>query len=293
GGAGAAPAPGRGGSRNGGHAPPQQHPQDCQEPAGAAADGGAAQPAAGGAKGSGGGGGLGGPLRFPDACIFWLHSSLEALDKRLDSRVDEMLETGLLEELRGFHRRYNERKLQENSQDYQHGIFQSIGFKEFHEYLTADAGVSEEERARLLSKGIEALKQATRRYARKQNKWVRNRFLKRPGANVPPVFGLDVTDVSCWEKTVLMPALEVLESLQKGERPSMEPIRVQGEEQYNKRKWHDCELCNRVIIGDLEWTAHLKSRNHQFLVKKKRRSESAVDHQASVSDRQPAPECPS
>lgn len=27
--------------------------------------------------------------------------------------------------------------------------------------------------------GIEALKQATRRYARKQNKWVRNRFLKR------------------------------------------------------------------------------------------------------------------
>lgn len=26
--------------------------------------------------------------------------------------------------------------------------------------------------------GVESLKQATRRYARKQNKWVRNRFLK-------------------------------------------------------------------------------------------------------------------
>ncbi|XP_036372013.1 tRNA dimethylallyltransferase [Megalops cyprinoides] len=245
-------------------------------------------------RGQEGGGGLGGPLRFPDACIFWLHSSLEAaLDKRLDSRVDEMLETGLLEELREFHRRYNEQKLQEDSQDYQHGIFQSIGFKEFHEYLTADAGTAEEERARLLSKGVEALKQATRRYARKQNKWVRNRFLKRPGANVPPVFGLDVTDVSCWEKTVLTPALEVLESLQKGARPSVEPIRAQGEEQFNKRKWHECELCNRVIIGDPEWAAHLKSRSHQFHVKKKRRSESAVGHQASVSDCQPAPECPS
>lgn len=30
-----------------------------------------------------------------------------------------------------------------------------------------------------LSAGIEALKIATKRYARKQNKWVRNRFLNR------------------------------------------------------------------------------------------------------------------
>lgn len=39
------------------------------------------------------------------------------------------------------------------SQDYQHGIFQSIGFKEFHEYLTASADISLEEAEKLKLKG--------------------------------------------------------------------------------------------------------------------------------------------
>lgn len=33
---------------------------------------------------------------------------------RLDQRVDEMMEAGLLEELQNFHRRYNQEKLAEN-----------------------------------------------------------------------------------------------------------------------------------------------------------------------------------
>ncbi|XP_035286771.1 tRNA dimethylallyltransferase isoform X2 [Anguilla anguilla] len=243
-----------------------------------------------------GGGGLGGPLRFPHACIFWLHGNTEGLGERLDKRVDEMLSAGLIEELKEFHRRYNEQQVQENRQDYQHGVFQSIGFKEFHQYLTAGPGVSEEERAQLLQKGVEQLKRATRRYAQKQNKWVRNRFLKRPGANVPPVFGLDVTDVSDWEKTVLTPALEVLDSLQKGEKPALEPIRVEGAERSNKRSRHECEPCARVIIGELEWAVHLKSKSHQHHLKKKRKSElAAQQHQALASpcDAPPSTESPS
>uniref|UniRef100_A0A3B5BBP9 tRNA dimethylallyltransferase n=1 Tax=Stegastes partitus TaxID=144197 RepID=A0A3B5BBP9_9TELE len=201
-----------------------------------------------------GGSGLGGPLRYPDPCIFWLHADMEALDKRLDDRVDEMLSAGLIQELRDFHSRYNQQKVQEDSQDYQHGIFQSIGFKEFHDYLTAPESSTQQERDTLRDKGIEALKIATRRYARKQNKWVRNRFLKRPGDNVPSVFGLDVTDVSRWEETVLNPALQILDSLSKGEEPAIAPIRVQAAEQRNKRSHHTCDLCDKVIIGDLEWT---------------------------------------
>ncbi|XP_007249338.1 tRNA dimethylallyltransferase [Astyanax mexicanus] len=229
-----------------------------------------------------GGDGLGGPLRFTDPCIFWLHSNMDALDKRLDERVDEMLSSGLIEELKDFHQRFNEKKIQENSQDYQHGIFQSIGFKEFHEYLTAGADVSQEEREELKMKSVEALKQATRRYARKQNKWVRNRFLKRPGTYVPPVYGLDVTDVSCWEQTVLHPALDILNCLRKGEQPPVEPIRVEGEGPRNKRSHHVCELCDKVIIGDMEWTAHLKSKNHQHHVRKRRNAEESTEHQQDV-----------
>lgn len=36
-----------------------------------------------------------------------------------------------------------------------------------------------------------------------------------PASNVPPVYGLDVTDVTNWETTVLTPALEILKCLQK------------------------------------------------------------------------------
>ncbi|XP_023582959.1 tRNA dimethylallyltransferase isoform X5 [Trichechus manatus latirostris] len=124
-----------------------------------------------------GGGPLGGPLKFPNPCILWLHADQTVLDERLDKRVDDMLAAGLVEELRNFHRCYNQKKVAENSQDYQHGIFQSIGFKEFHEYLTTEGKCTPEISNQLLKKGIEALKQVTKRYARKQNRWVKNRFL--------------------------------------------------------------------------------------------------------------------
>ncbi|XP_019478245.1 tRNA dimethylallyltransferase isoform X4 [Meleagris gallopavo] len=187
-----------------------------------------------------GGGPLGGPLKYPHSCILWLHADQAALDQRLDQRVDDMLAAGLLEELRDFHQRYNQEKVTENRQDYQHGIFQSIGFKEFHEYLVSEGNCSPETSALLLQKGdllcrlflpagletstpiaetfllskhgIQALKQVSKRYARRQNKWVRNRFLKRPGPNVPPVYGLEVSDLLRWEDDVLKPALEIVES---------------------------------------------------------------------------------
>ncbi|XP_076610491.1 tRNA dimethylallyltransferase isoform X2 [Chaetodon auriga] len=238
-------------------------------------------------RGQEGGDGLGGPLRYPDPCIFWLHADMDALDRRLDARVDEMLSAGLIEELRDFHVRYNQQKVQDDSQDYQHGIFQSIGFKEFHEYLTAPESSTQQDKDTLRDKGIEALKIATRRYARKQNKWVRNRFLKRPGDSVPVVYGLDVTDVSRWEETVLNPALQILHSLGKGEEPSIAPIRVQGAEQRNKRSRHVCDLCDKVIIGDLEWTAHLKSKKHHYHVRKKRKPDPACD-QCQVTTAPPA-----
>uniref|UniRef100_A0A8D0AHE8 tRNA isopentenyltransferase 1 n=2 Tax=Sander lucioperca TaxID=283035 RepID=A0A8D0AHE8_SANLU len=198
-----------------------------------------------------------------------------------------MLSAGLIEELRDFHVRYNQQKVQDDSQNYQQGIFQSIGFKEFHDYLTAPGSSTQQEKDTLRDKGIEALKIATRRYARKQNKWVRNRFLKRPGDNVPVVYGLDVTDVSRWEETVLNPALQILDSLSKGEEPTIQPIRVQEAEQRNKRSHHTCDLCDKVIIGDLEWTAHLRSKKHHYHVRKKRKLDPACD-QSQVPPAPPA-----
>ncbi|XP_078093832.1 tRNA dimethylallyltransferase isoform X2 [Mustelus asterias] len=236
-----------------------------------------------------GGGPLGGALRFPRPCILWLHADLAVLDGRLDRRVDDMLTAGLLEELNGFHTQYNQQKVAENSQDYQHGVFQSIGFKEFHEYLTSNSNCSET-REKLLNQGIAALKQVTKRYARKQNKWVRNRFLKRPGANVPPVYSLDVTDVSQWEETVLRPAAQILESFLKGEEPTMLPLTMESDQYEGKRSRQVCELCDKIILGDQEWKAHLKSKNHQYHLKRRKKAEAHLNTHSSPGSNEIIPQ---
>uniref|UniRef100_A0A8D1MZC7 tRNA dimethylallyltransferase n=2 Tax=Sus scrofa TaxID=9823 RepID=A0A8D1MZC7_PIG len=192
-----------------------------------------------------GGGPLGGPLKFPNPCILWLNAEQTVLDERLDKRVDNMLAAGLLDELRDFHRRYNEKKVAENSQDYQHGIFQSIGFKEFHQYLITEGKCTPETSNQLLKKG--------------------------PGPSVPPVYGLEVSDVSKWEESVLEPALEIVQSFIQGHKPAATPVNMPSSETENKRSYHICDLCDRIIIGDREWAAHMKSKSHLYHLKKRRR----------------------
>uniref|UniRef100_F7EAA9 tRNA dimethylallyltransferase n=1 Tax=Xenopus tropicalis TaxID=8364 RepID=F7EAA9_XENTR len=223
-----------------------------------------------------GGGPLGGALRYQNPCILWLHANQEDLNSRLNARVDEMLKLGLIEELQDFHKHYNEKLITQSRQDYQHGIFQSIGFKEFHEYLISEKSDSSAKEV-LLQKGIESLKQRTQKYAKKQNQWVQNRFLKRPGPNVPRVYRLDVTDVSAWDQCVLSPALQIVNSFLQGEDPAIEPLLLDCDETVNKRSSRICDLCSRVIIGDREWAAHIKSKSHLNNAKKKRKLEGQCD----------------
>ncbi|XP_033122769.1 tRNA dimethylallyltransferase-like isoform X2 [Anneissia japonica] len=61
-----------------------------------------------------GGGPLGGPLRYPNVCIFWVQSNQTVLDERLNKRVDSMMDRGLLQELSDFHVEYNQQRIQGN-----------------------------------------------------------------------------------------------------------------------------------------------------------------------------------
>ena len=55
--------------------------------------------------------------------------------------------------------------------DYDRGIWQSIGFKEFHDYLVLPPGERETEAGqRLLAEGVQKMKVATRQYSRKQTR---------------------------------------------------------------------------------------------------------------------------
>ncbi|XP_012282935.1 tRNA dimethylallyltransferase isoform X2 [Orussus abietinus] len=228
-----------------------------------------------------GGCGLGGPLRFRDSILLWLRCEQEVLDDRLDRRVDSMVKAGLLKELLDFHERYNRERMESNAApDYTKGIFQSIGFKEFHDYLVLPEDERNGEKGkRLLQQGIEDLKIVTRRYARKQKKWVTNRLIRRQDRQVPPVYTLDCTDVDQWNGKVLEPAIAIVSARLRNETPSQSPVNenvknVKANDSSNEEK-HTCEICERTFIGELQWNAHLGGAKHKKMVQKKKELENS------------------
>lgn len=161
---------------------------------------------------------LRGPLRYPETVMFWVESEASVLNRRLDDRVDKMVEAGMLEEMLQFHARFNEDRVKkkEIGADYTGGIFQSIGFKEFHKFLT----MSSEGRESVLGQkafkeGLDLLKLHTRQYTKSQRKWINNRFLKKtnPDEPIPPIFKVDSTDVSIWNGNVRDKVFRLLEHL--------------------------------------------------------------------------------
>ncbi|CAB3259587.1 unnamed protein product [Arctia plantaginis] len=220
-----------------------------------------------------------GELRKPGATIIlWLKCEQTVHDERLNARVDSMLEEGLIQELLDFHARHNMHRIQDGKPpDYTKGIFQTLGFKEFHEYLM----LSEEERnsevgKKLLEISIENMKMATRRYARRQNKMIRGRFLQHPTRQIPPIYELDTTDVSRWDELVKSKAIEIIESFLNESPCPIEPLKSEiSEEKRNidGNSYNYCDVCNRVLLGDDIYAIHLKSFRHMRVLKKKKRLE--------------------
>ena len=231
-----------------------------------------------------GGSAYGGPQRYGNTCVFWLQCQREILNDRLDKRVDVMLERGLVNELLDFHREYNmERNTKDPGSLYTEGIFQSIGFKEFHEFLVNqngkvfDGSTATAEEKLLLNRCVEKLKIAGRRYAKKQITWVKNRFLGRPCSSAPSVYGLDVTNLDNWENDVLEKALDILLKLMNGEKPAFEPLPRLVGNQADKHSRHICEICDSlVILGEDNWQKHLTSKSHKWHVKKDQRIKNSV-----------------
>ncbi|KAI4471153.1 trna dimethylallyltransferase [Holotrichia oblita] len=220
-----------------------------------------------------GGSSTGGGLRYPNALILWLQCNQNILDDRLDKRVDSMIENGLLKELEDFHCLYNEERIKSEQQpDYTRGVFQSIGFKEFHQYLLlkSDERVSELGK-KLFNESVLNLKIATRRYARKQFRWITNRFLARADRQVPPLYGLSTDDLTKWNENVSKRAIEIVEHYINDEPCKHEPIPKKSSRSFpnSEDDTFYCENCNRVFIGSHQWTIHLNSGKHKKILSKK------------------------
>ena len=170
-------------------------------------------------------------LRYDRSSIVWLRADRDILRERLDRRVDRMMADGLADEISALQRDMLARRRSRSDNDQQQtgpppppfdpskGVFQSIGFKEFDEFLallrqrqvltatdgglSEGEGITEEAEKTALQAGVERLKVSTKRYARKQLGWIRNRLVNRE----VPVHMFDTTVVDDWDTAVLLPAL--------------------------------------------------------------------------------------
>ncbi|SDP96718.1 tRNA dimethylallyltransferase [Litchfieldia salsa] len=92
-----------------------------------------------------------------DVAMVGLTMDRDLLYDRINQRVDIMLKSGLLEEVEGLYKR--------GIQDVQ--SIQAIGYKEIYQYLEGQVS---------LESAIEQLKQNSRRYAKRQLTWFRNKM---------------------------------------------------------------------------------------------------------------------
>ncbi|KDQ33701.1 hypothetical protein PLEOSDRAFT_1032942 [Pleurotus ostreatus PC15] len=124
------------------------------------------------------------------ALCYWLYAEPEVLNPRLDARIDEMIEAGLLNEIKEMRRIAIAGP---NDDTFNRDTDYTLGYKEFHEYLT-----TQDPSDRLFLESVDSMKHSTRKYAKRQISWLRNKFL--PVVNeanaegfLTPTYVLDAT----------------------------------------------------------------------------------------------------
>ncbi|KAI9352815.1 IPP transferase-domain-containing protein [Obelidium mucronatum] len=235
----------------------------------------------------------GGSLRFR-TCVFWLWAENKALDMRLDSRVDTMISNGLFTEIQDMRKRVREANNGVIDIDYTRGIMQTIGFKEFDGYLTyLEKPNDSEDVASLKKQSVESMQAATRRYARRQISWIKNKLgpkcvdeSKKPNMQSNVAFwALDATDLSSWKVNVQEQGISLCKQFLSGKVDYVPSsltatlLNLDKQTALDKKQtdWapRKCEICTaagtgeiKLIHGAREWDIHLKSKTHVKMVKR-------------------------
>ncbi|KAI5327795.1 hypothetical protein L3X38_027191 [Prunus dulcis] len=148
-------------------------------------------------------------LRFQDkydCCFIWLDVSLPVLYNRVSERVDEMVDAGLVDELR---------EMFGPGADYERGIRRAIGAPEMHAYFMAEMDHSEDEAGKefLFKDGIQKTKDNTLKLAESQVQKIERLRTKWD------IHRIDVTAVHesrgkkavvAWENLVLKPSFSIV-----------------------------------------------------------------------------------
>ncbi|KAJ3474244.1 hypothetical protein NLI96_g12571 [Meripilus lineatus] len=231
------------------------------------------------------------PPRFRTLCL-WLYSKPESLSPRLNHRVDEMLQRGLLQEVAtiknlsttiGSSSKVVAPETDSGATDFTLGIYQSIGYREFHEYL--DAKPSDKE----FQDAVERMKISTRQYAKRQVSWLRNKLLPATqvantnskavgGSDVVPTFLLDASDF-LKEKELPNP-LELSDTAR--DMLSIPDKPTNPNDVLSARRKLVCHICTvnderPVMIEEgREWKAHVKTRVHRRMVDRSIRAKASA-----------------
>lgn len=131
---------------------------------------------------------------------------------------------------------------------------------------------------------LEELKLVTQRYSKKQQKWIKNRFLGNDMRNVPMIYPLYSTDIARWDELVSEPARSTVESYINEGTTALEPmpkLKRLGEG-FNEETTHHCLSCDRVIVGEFHWHLHMKSNKHKKVKDSKRKREKLAEEKLSA-----------
>ncbi|KAJ1664048.1 tRNA dimethylallyltransferase, mitochondrial [Coemansia sp. RSA 1813] len=239
-------------------------------------------------------------LRFP-TLLFWLYADTNVLNKRLDERVDKMVDRGLFDEVSQLAKDLNNANaLSGPSGNFSLGLKQAIGFREFDPYLKAtaiapDAGGSGcvGSKAEVLKQnGIADMKTSTRRYAKRQISWIRNKLIPECRATAEKstrahAYILDASDLGSWDTCVQEKGVDIAKRFMSNESlpdaanvsPAAEALfaEIKGNpESLLSWKRHYCNVCSKTadeakdgvaydvwLNGDDEYNQHLRSRQHK------------------------------
>jgi tRNA dimethylallyltransferase len=232
-------------------------------------------------------------LRFP-TLVFWVHASKDVLTARLDSRVDKMLEKGLLAEVETLHNFRTQHEARTGQEiDQTRGIWVSIGYKEFIDYQTAlcEGSHSDADLEKLKQAAVEKTQAATRQYSKRQIRWIQIKLLNAllAAGQGGSTFLLDLPEVSKWDVAAVQPSSSITEKFLLGQSlPDPATLSETARDMLNPRRNYDlsqrpdlwgrrvCETCGTTSFNENDWKLHLKSRSHRRVVGANKKKASAT-----------------
>jgi tRNA dimethylallyltransferase len=214
-----------------------------------------------------------------------MHAEREKLYKRLDTRVEKMVEQGLIPEAQSLSEYLRDKESQGLNVDRTRGIWVSIGFKEMEPYFNMlRAGNSSDKQIEALKQTcIESVKTSTRQYSSKQTKWIRRKLwtaLADVGAN-DRLYVLDATDPNDWDFCITEPTERIVqEFLSNGNLPNPESLSALAQTTLEERKTYkkedqagftmkqiSCEPCGKMLMGQAQWDIHIRGSAHRRTIK--------------------------